>query len=161
MQNEFEDFVDQRGALRQRDELVERIAGLCAEATGAMKQMHALTLEYARGRKQFGVPIASFQVLQHRMVDMFNETELASSMTYMVTLKLDAPAQERARAAAAAKVQIGKSGRFVGQGAIQVHGGMGMTDEMKVGHYFKRATIIDTQFGNVDHHLKRYVSLAA
>lgn len=139
----------------------EGIAGLCAEATGAMKQMHALTLEYARGRKQFGVPIASFQVLQHRMVDMFNETELASSMTYMVTLKLDAPAQERARAAAAAKVQIGKSGRFVGQGAIQVHGGMGMTDEMKVGHYFKRATIIDTQFGNVDHHLKRYVALAA
>jgi alkylation response protein AidB-like acyl-CoA dehydrogenase len=139
----------------------EAIAGLCAEATGAMKQMHALTLEYARGRKQFGVPIASFQVLQHRMVDMFNETELANSMTYMVTLKLDAPREERARAAAAAKVQIGKSGRFVGQSAIQIHGGMGMTDEMKVGHYFKRATVIDTQFGNVDHHLKRYAALAA
>jgi pimeloyl-CoA dehydrogenase small subunit len=138
----------------------EAIAGVCAEACGGMRQMHALTLEYAKGRKQFGVPIATFQVLQHRMVDMFTAMEQAISITYMVTLKLDGSAAERAKAASAAKVQIGKASRFVGQGAIQIHGGMGMTDEMKVGHYFKRATMIDAQFGNVDHHLKRYTGLS-
>jgi len=139
----------------------EAIAALCAEAVGAMREMHAQTLDYAKNRKQFGVPIASFQVLQHRMVDMFTALEQAVSMTYMVTLKLDAGAAERAKAAAAAKVQIGKAGRFVGQSAIQIHGGMGMTDEMKVGHYFKRATMIDAQFGNVDYHLKRFAALTA
>jgi len=138
----------------------EAIAALCAEACGAMQIMHQTTVEYARTRKQFGVAIGSFQVLQHRMVDMFMEAEQSVSMTYMATLKLDAPDVERAKACAAAKVQIGRSGRFVGQNAVQIHGGMGVTEEMKVGHYFKRVTMIDAQFGNVDHHLKRYTTLA-
>ncbi|NWG52830.1 MAG: acyl-CoA dehydrogenase family protein [Hydrogenophilaceae bacterium] len=138
----------------------EAIAGLAAEAVGCMRQMHALTLDYAKQRKQFGVPIASFQVLQHRMVDMFMATEQSVSMAYMAALKMGEAAEERARAAAGAKVQIGRAGRFVGQAAVQIHGGMGVTDEMKVGHYFKRVTMIDAQFGNVDHHLKRYADLS-
>jgi len=137
----------------------EAIAATCAEATGAMKVLVDATVEYSKTRKQFGVPIGKFQVLQHRMVDMFVNYEQAISMTLMVTLKLDESAAERKRAASAAKVQIGNSGRFVGQGAVQVHGGMGMTDELNVGHYFKRLTMIDTLYGSVDHHLKRYATL--
>lgn len=137
----------------------EAIAALAAEATGAMKVLTDVTVEYCKTRKQFGVPIGSFQVLQHRMVDMFMEHEQSTSMTYMVTLKLDEDDTERKKAASAAKVQIGKSGRFVGQQAVQLHGGMGMTDELNVGHYFKRLTMIDTMFGNVDHHLKRFAAL--
>jgi len=138
----------------------EAIAALCAEAVGAMRTAHAMTLDYARQRKQFGVPISSFQVLQHRMVDMFMHVEQSVSMTYMATLKLGEPAQERAKAASAAKVQIGKACKFVGQSAIQIHGGMGMTDELAVGHYFKRCTMIEGLFGSVDHHLKRYEALS-
>lgn len=136
----------------------EAIAAVCAEATGGMKMLVDATVDYSKNRKQFGVPIGKFQVLQHRMVDMFVNYEQSVSITLMVTLKL-ADAAARAKAASAAKVQIGKSGRFVGQSAVQVHGGMGMTDELNVGHYFKRLTMIDTQFGNVDHHLKRYAAL--
>lgn len=139
----------------------EAIAALAAEAAGCMRVTHALTLDYAKQRKQFGVPIASFQVLQHRMVDMFMATEQSVSMAYMAALKMGESADERAKAAAAAKVQIGRAGRFCGQAAVQIHGGMGVTDEMRVGHYFKRLTMIDTQFGNVDHHLKRYSDLTA
>ena len=138
----------------------EAIAALCAESVGAMRTAHAMTLDYARQRKQFGVPISSFQVLQHRMVDMFMHVEQSVSMTYMATLKLDEPADERAKAASAAKVQIGKACKFVGQSAIQIHGGMGMTDELAVGHYFKRCTMIEGLFGSVDHHLKRYEALS-
>ncbi len=137
----------------------EAIAALAAEAMGAMKVLNDATVEYCKTRKQFGVPIGSFQVLQHRMVDMFMEHEQSVSMTYMVNLKINEDDVERKKAASAAKVQIGKSGRFVGQNAIQLHGGMGMTDELNVGHYFKRLTMIDSMFGNVDHHLKRYASL--
>ncbi|MGE0045018.1 MAG: acyl-CoA dehydrogenase family protein [Hyphomonadaceae bacterium] len=141
----------------------EAIAALAAEGVGCMRMMHSLTLEYAKQRKQFGVPIASFQVLQHRMVDMFMATEQSVSMAYMAALKMGESADERGKAAAAAKVQVGRAGRFCGQAAVQIHGGMGVTDEMRVGHYFKRVTIIDSQFGNVDHHLKRYgdISMAA
>jgi pimeloyl-CoA dehydrogenase small subunit len=139
----------------------EAIAALCAEACGAMKVAHEMTVEYSRNRKQFGTAIGKFQVLQHRMVDMFMEHEQSVSMTYMVTLKLDEDAVTRKKAASAAKVRIGQGGRFVGQQAIQIHGGMGMTDEMAVGHYFKRLTMIDAEFGNVDHHLKRYTDLSA
>jgi alkylation response protein AidB-like acyl-CoA dehydrogenase len=141
----------------------EATAALCAEAVGVLKQLHAQTLDYARQRKQFGKAIADFQVLQHRMVDMFMEVEQAQSMCLMATLKLGAPAKERALAVSAAKARIGKALRFVGQSAIQIHGGMGMTDELAVGHYFKRATMIESQFGSVDHHLQRYedLSLAA
>jgi len=135
------------------------IAALSAEAIGAMKVLNDTTVEYCKTRKQFGVPIGKFQVLQHRMVDMFMAYEQSVSITYMVTLKLDEAVEERKKAASAAKVQIGKAGRFIGQQAVQLHGGMGMTDELKVGHYFKRLTMIDAQFGNVDYHLKRYAQL--
>ncbi len=139
----------------------EAISATCAEAMGAMGVAHAMTVEYSRQRKQFGTPIGKFQVLQHRMVDMFMEHEQSISMTYMATLKLDEDAVTRQKAASAAKVRIGQAGRFVGQEAIQIHGGMGMTDELAVGHYFKRLTMIDSEFGNVDHHLRRYTTLSA
>lgn len=146
--------------------LVERVAdeataALCAEACGVMGVAHAMTVEYSRQRKQFGTPIGKFQVLQHRMVDMFMEHQQAISMTYMATLKLDEDARTRKMAVSAAKVKIGQGGRFVGQEAIQIHGGMGMTDELAVGHYFKRLTMIDAELGNVDHHMKRYTALSA
>jgi pimeloyl-CoA dehydrogenase small subunit len=138
----------------------EAIAAHCAEACGAMKVLLDATTEYSKTRKQFGVPIGKFQALQHRMVDMFMAYEQSQSMTLMVTLRLSGNAKERKKAASAAKVQIGKSGRFIGQSAVQIHGGMGMTDELNVGHYFKRVTMLDTLYGNVDHHLKRYAALS-
>jgi hypothetical protein len=137
----------------------EAVAATCAEACGVLRRLHEGTLEYTKQRKQFGAPISSFQVLQHRMVDMFIQLEQSISMTYMATIKL-ADDAERAKAAAAAKVQIGKACKFVGQNAIQLHGGMGMTDEMAIGHYFKRATLIESAFGNTDHHLARYEFLS-
>jgi len=141
--------------------LDEATVALCAEAVGVLRKLHEGTLEYTKQRKQFGQPIATFQVLQHRMVDMFIQVEQAVSMTYMSTIKVDdADAAERAKAVSAAKVQIGRACRFVGQNAIQLHGGMGMTDEMAIGHYFKRATIIEGLFGSVDHHLRRYETLS-
>ena len=138
----------------------QAIAALSAEATGCMKELNTATVEYCKTRKQFGVPIGKFQVLQHRMVDMFMAYEQSVSMTYMVNLKLEESDAERTRAAAGAKVQIGKAGRYVGQQAVQLHGGMGLTDELNVGHYFKRLTMIDTQFGNIDYQLKRYSEAA-
>jgi len=137
----------------------EAIAAHCAEAVGAMRVLLDATVEYSKTRKQFGVPIGKFQVLQHRMVDMFMNAEQSASITLMVTLKLGESETERKKAASAAKVQIGKAGRFIGQQAVQIHGGMGMTDELSVGHYFKRLTMLDTLYGNVDHHLKRYAGL--
>jgi pimeloyl-CoA dehydrogenase small subunit len=137
----------------------EAIAATCAEACGVLRKLHEGTLEYTKQRKQFGVPISSFQVLQHRMVDMFIQVEQSISMTYMANIKVTDEA-ERAKAVSAAKVQIGKACRFVGQQAIQLHGGMGMTDEMAIGHYFKRATMIESAFGSVDHHLARYEALS-
>ena len=125
-----------------------------------MEALHKTTVEYSKNRKQFGVPIGSFQVLQHAMVDMFVEHQQSLSMTLMVTLRLGEDEITRKKAASAAKVQIGNSGRFVGQNAVQIHGGMGVTDELDVSHYFKRLTIIDNQFGNVDHHLARYTALS-
>lgn len=139
----------------------EAIAALCAEACGAMKVANTQTVEYSKTRKQFGTPIGKFQVLQHRMADMFIEAEQSVSMTYMATLKLDEDEVARKKAASAAKVRIGQGGRFVGQQSIQIHGGMGMTDELAIGHYFKRLTMIDSELGNVDHHLKRYTELSA
>jgi alkylation response protein AidB-like acyl-CoA dehydrogenase len=137
----------------------EAVVATCGEALGVLRKLHEGTLEYTKQRKQFGVPISSFQVLQHRMVDMFIQLEQSISMTYMATIKL-ADDAERAKAASAAKVQVGKACRFVGQNAIQLHGGMGMTDEMAIGHYFKRATLIESAFGNTDHHLARYEFLS-
>ena len=137
----------------------EAVAATCAEACGVLRQLHEGTLEYTKQRKQFGQPIANFQVLQHRMVDMFIQLEQSISMTYMATVKVTDDA-ERSKAVAAAKVQIGKACRCVGQNAIQLHGGMGMTDEMAIGHYFKRATLIETAFGNTDYYLARYEFLS-
>ncbi|WP_421930916.1 acyl-CoA dehydrogenase family protein [Phenylobacterium sp.] len=138
----------------------EAIAATCAEACGVLRQLHEGTVEYARQRKQFGQPISSFQVLQHRMVDMFIQLEQSISMTYMADIRLSEPAVERAKGVSGAKVQIGKACKFVGQNAIQIHGGMGMTDEMAIGHYFKRATMIESAFGSTDHHLARYETLS-
>jgi pimeloyl-CoA dehydrogenase small subunit len=138
----------------------EAIAATCAEACGVLRKLHEGTLEYTRQRKQFGQPISAFQVLQHRMVDMFIGLEQSISMTYMATIKLSEDDHERSKAASAAKVQIGKAAKFVGQNAIQLHGGMGMTEEMAIGHYFKRATLIETAFGGIDHHLARYEFLS-
>ncbi len=138
----------------------EAIAALCAEAVGVQRKLHEGTLDYTRQRKQFGVPIASFQVLQHRMVDMFMNLEQSVSMTYMATLKLGESAEERGKAVSSAKVHIGRANKFIGQNAIQLHGGMGMTDELAIGHYFKRATMIEGLYGSVDHHLKRYEDLS-
>jgi pimeloyl-CoA dehydrogenase small subunit len=132
----------------------EAIAALAAEAAGAMGEMHRLTIDYLKTRKQFGVPIGSFQALQHRGADMFVALEQARSMAMFATMMAqDENAAERRKAASAAKVQIGHSGRFIGQQAIQLHGGVGMTMEFSVGHYFKRVTMIDTLFGDADHHL--------
>ena len=132
------------------------IAALCAEAVGAMDALCDATLEYLKTRNQFGTNIGSFQVLQHRMVDMYMELEQSRSMSYMASLKLEnEDANKRRKSLSAAKVQIGRSGRFVGQQAVQLHGGMGMTDELMVSHYFKRLTVIDTQVGNVDYHLDK------
>ena len=148
---------DPQDALPLIEKVVDRtIAALCAEAVGAMHEMHALTVEYLKTRKQFGVPIGSFQALQHRAVDMFVALEQARSMAMFATMMAgDDNAEERRKATAAAKLQIGRSGRLVGQQAIQLHGGVGMTMEFKVGHYFKRVTMIDTLFGDADHHLAR------
>jgi hypothetical protein len=138
----------------------EASVALCGEACGVLRRLHEGTVEYTKQRKQFGQPISQFQVLQHRMVDMYIAFEQSVSMTYMATIKLGESGDERAKAVSAAKVQIGRACRFVGQNAIQLHGGMGMTDEMAIGHYFKRATMIEAQFGNTDHHLARYEALS-
>jgi hypothetical protein len=146
--------------------LVERIvdeanAAYNHEAVGCMRMMTSSTQEYAKQRKQFGKAIAEFQVIQHRLVDMFMASEESYSMALRATIKLSESDAERAKAVSAAKVSIGQHGRFVGQAAVQIHGGMGVTDEMRVGHYFKRVTMIDATFGNVDSHLKRYTALGA
>jgi alkylation response protein AidB-like acyl-CoA dehydrogenase len=135
----------------------EAIAAVCAEACGVTRVLHATTLDYAKQRKQFGKAISEFQVLQHRLVDMFMEVEQAVSITLMATLKLDGP--DRSSAVSAAKSKVGKACKFVGQNAVQIHGGIGISNELAVGHYFKRATMIESQFGSVDHHLRRYERL--
>jgi alkylation response protein AidB-like acyl-CoA dehydrogenase len=144
------------------EDAVDRaIVALCAEAVGCMDAINAATLEYIKTRKQFGVPIGKFQVLQHRMVDCFTNAQEARSMTLMASLKIDdKDPVVRRKAASGAKVQIGKSGKFCGQSAVQMHGGMGVTDELSVSHYFKRLTMIDLMFGNQQHHLTRYSNLA-
>ena len=131
-----------------------------AEAVGCMEVLYKDTVEYCKTRKQFGQPIGKFQVLQHRMVDMFMEHEQAKSLMYMAAMRMDEGyGHEAQKAVSAFKVQVGTSGRFVGQNAVQLHGGMGMTDELRIGHYFKRLTVIDTLFGNVDFHLERFGAL--
>ncbi len=135
-------------------------AALCGEALGLMAVMLEATVQYTKQRQQFGVPISSFQALQHRMAEMFIEVELARSMAYLAAMTLDEQHDDpvaRARGVSAAKVQIAKSGRFVGQSAIQLHGGIGMSEEYKVGHYFKRMTLVERLLGDADYHLARYL----
>ncbi len=134
------------------------IAALCAEAVGTMDKTLAITAEYLNTRKQFGVLIGSFQALRHRMADMKMQLELARSMSYYASLKLNAPAAERRRAMARAKYQLGQSMRFVGQQAVQLHGGIGVTDEYIVSHYFKRLTQMEMTFGDSLHQLGEVAS---
>jgi hypothetical protein len=129
------------------------IAAVCAEAVGVMDKTLAVTVEYMNTRKQFGVTIASFQALRHRVADMKMQLELARSMSYYASLKLNAPTAERRQAMARAKYQLGVSMRFVGQNAVQLHGGIGVTDEYIVSHYFKRLTQMEMTFGDTLHHL--------
>lgn len=149
---------DAEGALAPVEATIDRAIGyMAAEAVGAMQALYETSLAYVKTRKQFGRAIGDFQVIQHRMVDMMIQVENARSLALYANL---APEADRARAAAAAKVQLGRSGRFVGQQSVQVHGGMGMTDELNVGHYMKRLMTLDTLFGNADHHQRRFAALS-
>jgi alkylation response protein AidB-like acyl-CoA dehydrogenase len=124
-----------------------------------MRRVLADTVAYSKERRQFGQPIGSFQALQHRMVDMHLEVEQSVAAMYLATLRLGAGPAERARATSAAKVTVSRAARFVGQNAVQLHGGMGMTQELAIGHYFKRLTAIEYELGPADHHRSRYASL--
>jgi len=136
------------------------LAALCAEAVGAMEAVNENTLRYLNTRRQFGQPIGRFQVLQHRMADMFLMTTQARSMSYLATGRcLEPDRSERRRALSAAKAYVGKAARFVGQQAVQLHGGMGMSAELSISHYFKRLTMINATFGDVDHHVGAFSDL--
>jgi alkylation response protein AidB-like acyl-CoA dehydrogenase len=144
------------------DEVLDLGAALsCAEAVGAMKFACDTTLEYLKTRKQFGVPIGAFQALQHRMVDMFIAYEQAKSMACLACSKIDSHqnAADRARAVSAAKIKIADSARHISQESVQLHGGMGMSEELKVSHTFRRLTVLMRRFGDADHHLARFASL--
>ncbi len=134
---------------------------VASEAVGALDQLLEKTVDYCKTRKQFGVPIGTFQALQHRMADMFIECQLARSIVMMAAMKLDSSISNRAKAKAvsAAKSRIGRAIRNVGQDALQLHGGIGMTDELDVAHLFKRVTSIETLFGNTDFHTRRFAAL--
>ncbi|MFM0248549.1 MULTISPECIES: acyl-CoA dehydrogenase family protein [Paraburkholderia] len=133
---------------------------LCAEAVGALDALNHATLEYTKTRQQFGQPIARFQALQHRMVEMLIHAEQARSVTYLAAVRYtSADADERRRAVSAAKARVGQAARFVGQQAVQLHGGMGVTNEVAAAHLFKRLAIIETTLGDVDHHLARFAAL--
>jgi alkylation response protein AidB-like acyl-CoA dehydrogenase len=149
------------GGLSLVEHAIEQgIAAACAEALGVMTVLLDLTSSYVKTRKQFGVPIGQFQVLQHRLADMLMRLEQARSMTYLVATTVDSPdAALRRRITAAAKAMVSQAARFVGQQAIQLHGGIGVTDEAPVSHYFKRLTMIGMTFGDADHHLARYSDL--
>ena len=145
-------------------DLIERVVdectvAVCAEATGIGRAMLAQTVEYTGQRKQFGVPIGKFQVLQHRMADMLVEAEQIASMALMGTLRLDQPDDARKTAVSMVKAKVARSIKFIGQSAVQTHGGIGITMELAIGHYFKRATMIEGQFGSADYHLERYEAL--
>jgi len=142
------------------DEVVDYVTALlCAEAVGAIKYAHDATLEYLKTRRQFGVPIGSFQALQHRMVDILISYEQARSIACLACVKVDtADAAERRRVVSAAKIKIADAARHVSQEAVQLHGGMGMTEELKISHTFRRLTMIAQAFGDADHHLARFAA---
>lgn len=131
---------------------------VCAEAVGIMEKLYKTTVEYTKTRKQFGVPIGKFQALQHRMVNMFILHEQSQSLLLLTALKLQEGGDQVSKAVSGLKAWIGQAGRKLGQEAIQLHGGMGMTDELDVGYYFKRLTAVDALFGNADYHLDCYAS---
>lgn len=132
---------------------------LCAEAVGAMDALFAATLEYLKTRQQFGVPIGKFQALQHRMADMYIHLEQARSLTLLAAVRLRGDdAAARRQAVSAAKYRVGQAARFVGQQAVQLHGGMGVTDELPAAHYFKRLSTIELTLGDRDHHLARFMA---
>ena len=142
------------------DAAIDRsILAISAEAVGAMEILYKTTVEYTKTREQFGTPIGKFQVLQHRMVDMFMEYEQCKSLLYMATMKHHEDSADAKKAISGLKYQVGNASKFIGQQSVQLHGGMGVTDELNVGHYFKRLTTIGTIFGNSDYHLKKYTSL--
>ena len=132
---------------------------ICSEAVGAMEVIIQKTVEYTKTRVQFGVPIAKFQALQHRMADMFIEQQQAKSIVLMAAMKLDQDSDDSAKSIAAMKSLVGRASRKVGQEAIQIHGGIGVTDELDVGHYFKRMTMIELLFGNSDYQTQRFSEL--
>lgn len=129
---------------------------ICAEAVGAMQAVNEITMEYVKTRQQFGAPIGSNQVIKHRIADMHIAAEQSKSMADMAAMRVDGPPEERRLVTSAAKSKVGEAARFVGEQGIQLHGGIGMTDEYVIGHYYKRLMSIDTVFGNVDFHLRRY-----
>lgn len=132
---------------------------LCAEAIGAMDAIFAATLEYLKTRQQFGAPIGKFQALQHRMADMFIHLEQARSMAMLAAVKVGSnDDEERRRVVSAAKARVGQAARFVGQQAVQLHGGMGVTDELPAAHHFKRLAMIEVTLGDADHHLERFIA---
>ncbi len=135
------------------------IAALCAEAVGTMESAVNATVEYLKTRKQFGRPLAEFQVLRHRVADMVMALEQSRSIAALCTLSLDDEPQQRARVAAAAKAQIGTAGRFIGESAVQLHGGIGVTDELQIGHFFKRLVAVDVLLGDTRHHLARMAAM--
>ncbi|MEN3297327.1 MAG: hypothetical protein V7642_6580, partial [Burkholderiales bacterium] len=132
---------------------------LCAEAVGIMESLNSATLEYLKTRQQFGVPIGKFQVLQHRMAEMFMQMEQARSMATLAAVKVaSADAVERRRTVSAAKARVGQAMKYIGQQAVQLHGGMGVTNELPAAHYFKRLSMIELTLGDTDHHLARFVA---
>ena len=160
--------IDQQhvlGELNQAAEYIQKVVDracvlLCAEAAGAMDTAVKLTVDYIKNREQFGQAIGSFQVLQHRAVEMLGAKDFSRALTYRAAGAIDqSNASERTRAVSAAKVEMGRSGKLIGQEGIQLHGGMGMTDDMPIGHFFKRLTMIDAIFGNVDFHRKRFAQI--
>ncbi|HET7825850.1 MAG TPA: acyl-CoA dehydrogenase, partial [Anaeromyxobacter sp.] len=135
------------------------VAAVCAEGVGTLQLALDATIEYTKTRKQFGVPIAKFQALQHRMVDMLMHVEQARSMSYLASMRAgEGDPGERRRALSAAKVTVGQACRFVGQQAVQLHGGMGVTDELAVSHAFKRLVAIEMALGDTEHHLERFIA---
>jgi alkylation response protein AidB-like acyl-CoA dehydrogenase len=151
------------GAVDAGHELLEAVAvdgilALSAEAVGAMEVLYKDTVAYTQEREQFGHPLSDFQVLQHRMVEMFMEYEQCKSLLYRATLETVQSGPAARRTVHALKHLIGKAGTFIGENAVQLHGGMGVTEELRIGHYFKRLLVIDAQFGNADHHLQKFAA---
>jgi alkylation response protein AidB-like acyl-CoA dehydrogenase len=149
-------------ALPLMEQVIARaLVAMGAEALGAMDALLDQTVAYTKTRQQFGQPIGSFQALQHRMADMYLQNQSLRSLLYYAAIALEEGREDALRSAAAVKVKMGDSGRFVSQQAVQLHGGIGMTDELGISHYFKRLLLLNTLFGDSEHHLRRYLEQPA